>query len=97
MTDCRHDAITVLLEEGGGPGRMWSCADCGRRFYPACSVCISVGHRNEDHVETEAVAARNAEIAEAVRGLEAKGGMLGSGPRMHLVSRDEVLALVGRP
>jgi hypothetical protein len=51
MTDCPHDSITVYREADHGPMRMWACADCHRRFYPACPVCVDVGHRNEAHVE----------------------------------------------
>lgn len=45
---CSHDAITVYAELDG-PGRMWACANCGRRFYPACATCVDVGHRGEEH------------------------------------------------
>ena len=45
---CRHPYITIYAEEDG-PLRMWACAECGIRFYPACETCISVGHRNEKH------------------------------------------------
>lgn len=46
--DCRHNSITVYMEENG-PGRMWACSDCKIRFYPACRVCVNIGHRNEKH------------------------------------------------
>jgi hypothetical protein len=68
MTECRHPAITVFMEEGGGPIRMWACSDCRIRFYPACKVCVSVGHRGEEHVEDED-AARLRKIEEAARAL----------------------------
>ncbi len=48
---CRHDSITVYHDIDGGPGRMWACAGCGVRLYPACRICIDVGHRGEEHVE----------------------------------------------
>jgi hypothetical protein len=47
--ECRHNLITTFREIMGGPGRMWACSDCQRRFYPACPTCIDVAHRNEAH------------------------------------------------
>jgi hypothetical protein len=47
---CRHPYITVFAEENG-PHRMWACDACNIRFYPACEVCVSIGHRGEVHVE----------------------------------------------
>lgn len=55
MSDCRHDTLTVFRQEDG-PGRMWSCADCSIRFYPACRTCVTVGHREEVHTEAAAAA-----------------------------------------
>jgi len=54
VTDCRHNRITVFKEEGGYH-RMWGCATCDIRFYPACLTCVDVGHRNEVHVEDPAI------------------------------------------
>ena len=50
MADCRHNEITVFMALVDGH-RMWACADCGIRFYPACPTCISVGHRGEVHID----------------------------------------------
>jgi hypothetical protein len=58
------------MEEGGGPIRMWACSDCRIRFYPACKVCVSVGHRGEEHVEDED-AARLRKIEGAARAVTA--------------------------
>lgn len=46
---CRHNSIMTWGDHEGN--RMWSCSDCNRRMYPACLVCIDVGHRNEAHPE----------------------------------------------
>lgn len=53
MSPCRHDSIVAFFEDGDPDrhGRMWACADCWRRFYPACETCVDVGHRNETHPE----------------------------------------------
>ena len=45
---CRHPYITVFAEENG-PLRMWACSDCNIRFYPACEICVTIGHRSEIH------------------------------------------------
>lgn len=63
---CLHDDIQAFREAGGGPGRMWACATCHRRFYPACPTCVDVGHRG---AHTDAVAAERARIAREVRAL----------------------------
>lgn len=54
-TDCRHNLIQTYSEVDGGPGRMWACTVCHRRFYPACPECIDIGHRNEAHIVREEV------------------------------------------
>lgn len=36
---------------------MWACNDCNIRFYPACPICIDVGHRSENHVDDQEWAA----------------------------------------
>ncbi len=64
---CRHDSITVFRAPGGGPGRMWSCAECGIRFYPACRTCVDLGHRGEEHVEPALDEARLARALHAHR------------------------------
>ena len=51
MTDCRHGSIVTYAISDSGDERMWACADCMIRFYPACRECVDVGHRNEQHVE----------------------------------------------
>jgi hypothetical protein len=28
---------------------MWACSDCNIRFYPACEICVTIGHRSEIH------------------------------------------------
>lgn len=50
MTDppCEHRVITTWTSDNATVA-MWACAECSRRFYPACSVCVSVGHRNIVH------------------------------------------------
>lgn len=56
--ECRHWSIVTWRadrEFGEGP-RLWACEDCGRRFYPACPTCVTVGHRNEAHAEAAAAA-----------------------------------------
>ena len=45
---CAHVVVTTYGDGESGP-RLWACADCSLRFYPACSVCVDVGHRNIDH------------------------------------------------
>jgi hypothetical protein len=50
-SDCGHNRIVTYREAMGGPARMWACADCQRRFYPACPTCVDLGHRNETHPE----------------------------------------------
>jgi len=62
MDTCRHPHITVYAEEDG-PLRMWACSDCNIRFYPACEICISVGHRNEEHIDPPEVISANSIIA----------------------------------
>ncbi len=47
---CRHGSIVTYAISDGGNERIWACADCMLRFYPACRVCVDVGHRNEEHV-----------------------------------------------
>ena len=44
---------TIVVYADNGPGRMWACAKCGIRFYPACRTCVDVGHRNETHPEQD--------------------------------------------
>jgi len=66
--ECRHNLITTFREMMGGPARMWACADCQRRFYPACPACVVVGHRNEAHPATlDAERARHAALVEAAK------------------------------
>jgi hypothetical protein len=43
---CRHDTIVTW---GTPDNRLWACAACSRRFYPACETCVDAGHRNETH------------------------------------------------
>jgi hypothetical protein len=69
MSECRHGSI-VTYAISDGDERMWACADCLIRFYPACRECGDVGHRNERHVATEAEAAERARIVEE---MEAEG------------------------
>ena len=59
---CRHPYITVFAEENG-PLRMWACSECKIRFYPACEICVTIGHRNEVH-EPVAKLRRNAVMVE---------------------------------
>ncbi len=40
---CRHPRVSRWSVDGGEP-RLWSCDECKRRFYPACPVCVDVGH-----------------------------------------------------
>lgn len=62
---CRHNTVTTFFGPDAEPKlRMWACADCNRRFYPACPVCVSVGHRGEDH-EAAADSLRSVEPAAA--------------------------------
>lgn len=54
MTDqpevCEHRAIETYCDPRGTPVA-WACDNCRRRFYPACSECVSIGHRGEcDHL-----------------------------------------------
>ncbi len=62
-TGCLHDDIETLREANGGPGRMWACRACHRRFYVACPICVNVGHRGA-HVDV--FAAERARIMDAV-------------------------------
>lgn len=48
MSDCRHPVVETYAAEGGEP-RLWACTECHIRFYPACWLCVSVGHRGEVH------------------------------------------------
>lgn len=43
MTDCDHDDLVTFR---GGGSRFWACGNCSLRFYPACRLCVTVGHRN---------------------------------------------------
>jgi hypothetical protein len=50
--ECRHASIVTW---GTPDNRLWACASCSRRLYPACPECVDVGHRNETHpIEREA-------------------------------------------
>lgn len=51
---CEHRDVTTYSTSDGSM-RMWACVDCRRRFYPACSICVSIAHR-DDH-ESDALAA----------------------------------------
>jgi hypothetical protein len=46
--ECSHPSV-LRLTSGDGAARLWGCDDCGRRFYPACPTCVTVGHRGERH------------------------------------------------
>lgn len=46
--ECRHSTITTHTAVEGDI-RLWACADCRLRFYPACSICVDVGHRSGEH------------------------------------------------
>jgi hypothetical protein len=48
MSDCRHATVGTLRSEDDTV-RVWACDECGRRFYPACPTCVTVGHRGETH------------------------------------------------
>lgn len=43
--DCRHSLIE-RHRNAEHDLSMWACADCKRRFYPACEQCISACHRS---------------------------------------------------
>ena len=47
---CRHDLI-ITYAPSSSDERIWACNDCNKRFYPACSTCVDVGHRGEVHVD----------------------------------------------
>lgn len=49
VENCRHGSIVTYAISDGGDERMWACADCMIRLYPACRECVDVGHRNEKH------------------------------------------------
>lgn len=49
MGECRHATVVTW---GTPDNRLWACASCSRRMYPACETCVSVGHRNETHPES---------------------------------------------
>ncbi len=58
--DCEHSEITTYrlgpeASEAAGQVAMWACASCGRRFYPACEICITVGHRGVVHEDLAGV------------------------------------------
>lgn len=49
---CPHSEIMTMRGENYGVGPdvvLWACRECRLRFYPACSVCVDVGHRNVVH------------------------------------------------
>jgi hypothetical protein len=62
MTECPHPSILRFV--GDNVPSMWACASCSLRFYPACPICVSVGHRfghtaeaeQQHHAEVDAAA-----------------------------------------
>ena len=51
--ECPHIDVTTFGSAETGP-LLWACDECKRRFYPACQVCVDVGHRNIEHPEATA-------------------------------------------
>lgn len=64
---CRHLSINVSRNDEYDI-TIWACAECRRRFYPACEECVTVGHRSGhgEHVEAEAAASRPAALLREV-------------------------------
>lgn len=52
VNDCAHLVVVghyALRHYAQSGLRLWACQDCRLRFYPACSVCVTEGHRGEAH------------------------------------------------
>lgn len=52
IKQCAHWHVETYRNDKHGIG-FWACFNCKLRFYPACNICITVGHR-KGHEEHEA-------------------------------------------
>jgi hypothetical protein len=95
MPDCGHLTIQTYTDAVTGEAHIWACADCKRRFYPACETCVSIGHRNEVHTPVPLDAVETERMAAAMNDAQIEADEVALGRDLRVPARRILAALHG--